>query len=88
MLLLTRVPLPFAAPSLALNSEETKEWKKNKCVRKHIENRGEMSFIFSNVSQDTCRGTAKKLKIKYNSIAIAQNGKKVFHSEDIAYKIW
>ncbi|TRZ10368.1 hypothetical protein HGM15179_016733, partial [Zosterops borbonicus] len=33
------------------------------------------------------RGTAMKLQRKYNSVAIAQNGRKLFHSEDIAYKI-
>lgn len=43
--------------------------------------------VFSYVSQNPCRGTAKKLQRKYNSVAIAQNGKEVFHS-DIAYKIW
>lgn len=82
------MPLPFTAPSLTLNSEETKQWK-NKCIRKYMENRGEItSFIFSYISQNPCRGTAMKLQRKYNSVAIAQNGRKLFHSEDIAYKIW
>lgn len=59
-----------------------------------MENRGEItSFIFSYISQNPCRRIlqkilAKKLQRKYNTVAIAQNGKTVFHSEDMAYKIW
>ena len=44
-----------------------------------MENRDEiMSFLFSYIPQNPGRKTAEKLQRKYNTVAVAQNGKRFF----------
>lgn len=45
-----------------------------------------MSVLYSYIPQKPGRGN--NCREKFNTVTIAQNGKKIFHSEDMAYQIW